>query len=121
MRASYRCIVGCTLLVAFLSGTLVYAQSIKVKQIPKRNRDNMTVLTIGSPGAGIFYSGKNSRGLTDLVSDPENKVFDIFCSAFDTERLRPSQNSSTPVVQRLRGSGSKPVRPSRRPYQLRPC
>jgi hypothetical protein len=122
MLASYRWIVCCSLLVGFLGGTIVFAKSIEVEQqIPQRNRDNMTVLTLGLNGVGPFYSGKKNHGLTDLVPDPENGVFDIFCSAFDTEWLRPGQNSFTPAAQRLRESGSKPEMPTRRRYQLRPC
>lgn len=119
MLESYRWIVGCTLLVGFLGGTFVYAKSTEVQQqIPKRNRDNMTVLTIGSHGEGPLYSGKRSYGLTGPL---ENKLFDIFCSAVDTEWLRPGQNSSTPTLQRLRDLSSKPTMPTRRRYQLRPC
>jgi hypothetical protein len=120
MAASYRWIVGRTLLVAFLAGTFASAKSTEVQQIPKRNRDNMTVLTVGSHGVGPFHSGKKSYGLTDFVP-AENKLFDIFCSAVDTEWLRPSQSSSSPALQRLRGLASKPAMPTRRRYQLRPC
>ena len=119
MRKSYRWIVVCTLLVGFWGGTVVYAKSTEVQQqIPKRNRDNMTVLTIGSHGVRPFYSGKKSYGFTDPA---ENNLFDIFCSGVDSEWLRPGQNSSTLVFQRLRGLGSKPAMPTRRRYQLRPC
>jgi hypothetical protein len=123
MLEFYRWIVGCTLLVGFLGGTFVYAKSTEVQQqIPKRNRDNMTVLTIGSHGVGPFYSGKKSHGLTGFVPDPaENNLFDIFCSAVDTEWFRPGQNSSTPALQRLRGLGSKPAMPHAASDQLRPC
>src|ERR1700687_1603807 len=107
MLESYRWIVGCTLLVGLLGGTFVYAKSTEVQQqIPKRNHDNMTVLLIGSHGVGRFYSGKKSDELTDPA---ENNLFDIFCSSVDAERLRPSQNSSTPALQRLRSLGSKPT------------
>jgi len=119
MPASYRWIVGCTLLIGFLGGTFVYGKSTEVQQqIPKHGRDNMTMLTIGSRGVGPFYSEKKSYGLTDRVED---NLFDIFCSTVDTEWLRPGQNSSTPVLQRLRGPGSKPAMPTPRRYQLRPC
>jgi len=119
MLQFYRWIVGCTLLVGFLGGTFVFAKSTEVQQqILKRNRDNMTVLTIGSHGVGPFYLGKKSDGLTDPV---ENNLFDIFCSAVDTEWLRPGQNSFTPVLHSLRGLASKPAMPTRRRYQLRPC
>jgi hypothetical protein len=123
MLASYRWIFGCTLLVGFLGGTLVYAKSTEVQQqIPKRNRDNMTVLTIGSHGVGPFYSGKKNDGLMGFVPDPaEKNLFDVFCSAVDTEWFRPGQNRSMPALQRLRGLGSKPPMPTRRHYQLRPC
>jgi hypothetical protein len=119
MLESYRWIVGCTLLIGFLGGTFGYAKSTEVQQqIPRRNRDNMTVLTIGSHGVEPFYSEKRSYRLTGPL---ENKLFDIFCSAVDTEWLRPGQNSSTPALQRLRGLGSKPTMPTRRRYQMRPC
>jgi hypothetical protein len=116
MFESNRWIVGCTLLLSLLGGTFVYAKSTEAQQqIPKRNRDNMTVQTIGSHGVGPFYSGKESFGLTD----PD--LFDTFCSAVDTEWLRPGQNSSAPALQRLRGQGSKPAIPTRRRHQLFPC
>jgi hypothetical protein len=119
MLESYRWIVGCTLLVGFLGGTFAYAKSTEVQQqIAKRNRDNMTVLTIGSHGVGPFYSGKKSYG---PPGHAESNLFDIFCSAVDIEWLRPGQNSSTPALQRLRGLGSKAAMPTRRRYQLRPC
>lgn len=119
MLESYRWIVGCTLIVGFLGGTFVYAKSTEAQQqISKRNRDNTMVLTIGSHGVGPFYSVGKSYGLTDPA---ENDLFDIFCSAVDTEWLRPGQNSSTPALQRLRGLGSKRAMPTRRRYQLRPC
>jgi hypothetical protein len=122
MLASYKWIVGCTLLIGFLGGTLAYAKPIDVEQqIPKRNRDGMTVLTMSLHGVGPFYSAKRSHGLTDLVPDPENTAFDIFCSVFDTEWLEPGQYSLTPDALRLRGLGSKPAMPTRRRYQLRPC
>jgi hypothetical protein len=123
MLACYRWIVGCTLLVGFLGGTVVYGKSTEVhRQIPKRNRDNIAVLTVGSHGVGPFYSGKESYGLPDFAADPlENNLFDVFCSAGDSEWLRPSQNRSEPAVQRLRGQGSNPPMPTQRRYQLRPC
>jgi hypothetical protein len=120
MLASYRWVVGCTLLVGFLGGASVYAKSTEAqKQIRKRNRDNMTVLTIGSHGVGPFYSREKSHGLTGFVTYPaEKNLFDIFCSAADTEWLRPGQNGSMPALQ---GLGSKPPMPTRHRYQLRPC
>jgi hypothetical protein len=123
MLVSYRWIIGCTLLVGFLGGASVYAQPTGAQQqIPKRNRDNMTVLTIGSHGVGPFYSGKKNDGLMGFVPDPaEKNLFDIFCSAADTEWLRPGQNGSMPALQRLQGLGSKPPVPARHRYQLRPC
>jgi hypothetical protein len=91
------------------------------QQIPKRN-GSMTVLTIGSHGVGPFYSGKKSDGLMGFVPDPAQKnLFDVFCSATDTEWFRPGQNGSTLAPQRLRGPASKPSMPTRRRYQLRPC
>jgi len=118
MLASYRCIVGCALLIGFLAGTFGYAKSIEVQQqIHKRNRSNMTTLTRGSHGARQFYFGKKSFGLTDSASGRvDETVFDIFCAAVDTEWLRPGQNISTPALQR----DSKPAMSSRR-YRLRPC
>jgi hypothetical protein len=122
MLASCRWIVGRTLLVAFLGGTFVYAKSIEgQQQIPKRSRDNMTMLTIGLHEVGPFYFGGKSHGFTDLIPDPADRVFDVFCSAFDTEWLVPGQSNSTTVIQPLRGPGSKPAIPNRRRYQLRPC
>jgi hypothetical protein len=119
MLESYRWIVACTLTVGFLGGTFVCAKSTEVQQqIPKRNRDNMRVLTIGLHGVGPFYSGEKSYGFADPA---ENNLFDIFCSSVDTEWLRPAQNSSTPALQRLPGLGSKPAMPTRRRYQLRAC
>ncbi len=102
----------------------MYAKSTEVqRQIPKSNRDNITVLTLGSHGVGPFYSRKESYGLTDFVRDDpaENSLFDIFCSDVDTEWIRPSQNGSKPALQRLRGRSSKPPMPTRRRYELRPC
>jgi hypothetical protein len=118
MLASYKWI-GRTLLVGFLAGTFVYAKSTEgTQQIPKRGRDNMTVLPLGSHGVGPFYPGEKRYGLPGHV---ENKIFDIFCSAVDTDWFRPSQDGSTPAFQRLRGLRSKPAVPVRRRYQLRPC
>jgi hypothetical protein len=119
MRASSRWIVGRTLLVCGLAGTFVYAKSTEAQQqAPKRSRDNITVLTLGSHGVGPFYSGEKSYG---FPGHAENRLFDIFCSAVDTEWFRPGQNSSAPALQRLRGPGSKPAMPAGRRYQLRPC
>ena len=119
MLKSYRWIVGCTLVVGFLGGTFVYAKSAELQQqVSKRNRDNTTALTFGSHVVGPFYAGKRSYGLADRA---ENNLFDIFCSAVDTEWLRPDQNSSTPALQRLRGLGPKRALTTRRRYQLRPC
>jgi hypothetical protein len=118
MLASYKWISR-TLLVGFLAGTFVYAKSTDgTQQIPKRSRDNMTVLPLGSYGVGPFYPGEKSYG---YPGHAENKIFDIFCSAVDTEWFRPSQNSFTPAFQRFGGLGSKPAMPPRRRYQLRPC
>lgn len=118
MLASYRWIVGCTLLVGLLAGTSAYANSTEVQQqIPKRNRSKMTVLTRDSHGVGQFYFGRKSFALTDSVADRTDKMlFDIFCDAVDTEWLRPGQNISTPALQR----NSKPAMSGRR-YRLRPC
>ena len=118
MLASYRWIVGCTLLVGFLAGTFAYANSTEVQQqIPKRNRSKMTVLTSDSHGVGQFYFGKESFALTDSVPGrADKKLFDIFCDAVDTEWLRPGQNISKPVLQR----DSRPAMSGRR-YRLRPC
>lgn len=124
MLASYRRIVGCALLVGFLGGTFVYAKSTEVqRQIPKSNRDDIRVLTLGSHGVGPFYSRKESYGLTDFVPDDpaENSLFDIFCSDVDTEWFRLGQNGSKPAIQRHRGPGSKHPMPTRRRYELRPC
>ena len=119
MLASYRWIVSGTLLVGCLAGTVVYAKSTEVRQqIPKRSRDNITVLALGSNGVGPFYSGEKSYG---FPGHAENRLFDIFCSAVDAEWFRPGQDTSTPALQRLRGLGSKLAMPARRRYQLRPC
>jgi hypothetical protein len=123
MLICYRRILGCTLLVGFLGGTFASGKSTEdQRQIPKRDRDNMTVLTIGSHGVGPFYSGKESYGFPDFVADRAgNNLFDIFCSAVDPEWLRPGQNSSTLAVQPLGGVGTKSAMPTRPRYQLRPC
>jgi hypothetical protein len=123
MLASYRWIVSCTLLFGFLGGTSLCAKSTDAQQeIPKRNRDNITSLTTGSHGLGPVYSGKTSYGLADFALDlEEHSLFDIFCSAVDTDWLRPGENSSTSTLQRLGGLGSKPAMRTRRRYQLRPC
>lgn len=121
MLVSYRRMFGFTLLVGFLGGTFVYAEPLKIQQrISDHHRDNMTVLTIGWHGAGPFYSGKKSHGLTDFLPDDpaENSIFDIFCSSGDSEWFRPGQNSSP---QQLRGSGPKPPMQTQRRHQLRPC
>jgi hypothetical protein len=121
MIASYRWMVGCTLLVGLLAGTLACAKSTNAqRQIPKRNLDTMMVLTIGSHVAGPSYLAKREQGLKDFVTDHpgENSLFDIFCSATDTEALRPGQNS--PATAAL-GSRSKPGRVTRHRYNLRPC
>ena len=120
MIASYRWIVSFTLVMGFLAGTLVCAKSTGVQQkIPKRP-GNMTVLTIGSHAAGRSYFGKGRQGVKDFVTDHpgDNSLFDIFCSATDTEAFRPGQNSSTTAAL---GSGSKPGRVTRHWYNLRPC
>ena len=123
MRASCWRIVSCTLLVGLLGGTFVYAKSTEVQRlVPKRNRDNITVLTIGSHGVGPFYSGRGGHWHADFMLDPaDNDLFDIFCSTFDGEWIRPGQNSFKPALQRLRGPGSNPPMPTRRRFQLRPC
>lgn len=124
MLTSYRWrIIACTLLVGFLGGAFLYAKSTEAQQqIPKRNRDNKTVLTIGLHGVGLFYSAKERYGRTNFVLDlAESDLFDIFCSEFDTDWLRPSQDSSTPALQRLGGLRPKPAKPTRRRNQLRPC
>jgi len=120
MIASYRWIVSFTLVMGFLAGTLVCAKSTGVQQkIPKRP-GNMTVLTIGSHAAGRSYFGKGKQEVKDFVTDHpgDNSLFDIFCSATDTEAFRPGQNSSTTAAL---GSGSKPGRVTRHWYNLRPC
>jgi hypothetical protein len=111
--------IGRTLLVGFLAGAFVYAKSTEgTQQIPKRSRDNTTVLPPGSHGVAPFYAGGKSYRFPGHM---ENKLFDIFCSAVDTEWFRPSQNSSIPAFQRFRRLGSKPAVPVRHRYQLRPC
>jgi hypothetical protein len=120
MIASYRWIVSFTLVISFLAGTLVCAKSTRVQQkIPKRP-GNITVLTIGSDAAGPSYLGKRKQGLKDFVTDHpgDNSLFDIFCSATDTETLRPGQNSSTTAAL---GSWPKPGRVTWHRYNLRPC
>jgi len=117
MTASYRWIVRCVVLVGFLAGTVACAESNKTSN---RNPDNVTVLTIGSHASGLSYFGKTKQGLEDFVTDHpgDNSLFDIFCSATDTELLRPGQNSSATAAL---GSGSKPGRVTRHRYNLRPC
>jgi hypothetical protein len=121
MSASYRWMVGCTLLVGFLAVTLACAKASNAqRQIPKRNLDTMMVLTIDSHTAGPSYLRKREQGLKDFVTDHpgENSLFDIFCSATDTEALRPGQSiSATAALE----PHSKPKRVTRNRYQLRPC
>jgi hypothetical protein len=121
MIASYRSMVSCTLLVGFLAGTLACANTTNAqRQIPKRNLDTMIVLTIGSHATGPSYLGKRLHGLKDFVTDHpgENGLFDIFCSATDTEALRPGQSiSATATLE----PHSNPKRVARHRYQLRPC
>ena len=120
MIASYRWIVSFTLVIGFLAGTLVCAKSTGGQQkIPKRP-GNMTVLTIGPHAAGPSYFGKRKQGLKDFVTDHpgDNSLFDIFCSATDTEALRPGQNISAIVSG---AGGSIPERATRHSSRLRPC
>src|SRR4029077_5722338 len=122
MLASHRWIVGCTLLVVFLGSRLVCAKSTEAQQIPIPKRDNRMVQTSGAHRVEPFYYGKKSHGLTDFVPNPaENNLFDIFCSAVDTNWFRPGQSISTPTLQRFRGVSSIPAMPTRRRDQLRPC
>jgi hypothetical protein len=117
MIASYRWMVGCTLLGGFLAGALACAASTKT---PNRSPDNVTVLTISSHAAGSSYLGKRKQRLEDFVTDHpgENSLFDIFCSATETEALRPGQSiSATAGLEPY----SKPKRVTRNRYQLRPC
>ena len=117
MLASYRWNLGRALLLGFLAGTFVYAKSCEVPQrIPKLSRDNLTVPILGSHAAGPFYSRSY-----ELPSHAEYRLFDLFCSAGDTEWLRPSQNISAPVLQHLAGPGSRAAMPARPRYRLRPC
>jgi hypothetical protein len=119
MFASYKWNVGRVLLLGLLAGTFVYARSTEVpQQIPKRSRDNLTVPIRGSNAAGPFYSGARSY---ELPSHAEYRLFDLFCSASDTEWFRPSQNISAPALQRLAGPGSRAAMPARPRYRLRPC
>jgi hypothetical protein len=117
MFASYRWNLGRALLLGFLAGTFVCAKSSEVpKKIPKRSRDNLTVPIRGSHAAGPFYSRSY-----ELPSHAEYRLFDLFCSASDTEWFRPNQNISAPALQRLAGPGSRAATPARPRYQLRPC
>jgi hypothetical protein len=119
MFASYKWNVGRVLLLGLLAGTSVYARSTEVpQQIPKRSRDNLTVPIRGSHAAGPFYSGARSY---ELPSHAEYRLFDLFCSASDTEWFRPSQNISALALQRLAGPGSRAAMPARPRYRLRPC
>jgi hypothetical protein len=117
MIASYRWIVGCTVLVGLLAGTLACAKSTKT---PNSNPDSVTVLIISHHASGPTYLGKRKQGLEEFVTDHpgDNSLFDIFCSATDTELLRPDQNSPATAAP---GSGSKPGRVPRHRYNLRPC
>ena len=97
----------------------MYAKPSEVPQrIPKRSRDNLTVPIRGSHAAGPFYFGARSY---ELPSHAEYRLFDLFCSASDTEWFRPGQISSAPALQRLAGPGSRAAMPARPRYQLRPC
>jgi hypothetical protein len=113
MFASYKWNVGRVLLLGLLAGTSVYARSTEV-----RSRDNLTVPIRGSHAAGPFYSGARSY---ELPSHAEYRLFDLFCSASDTEWFRPSQNISALALQRLAGPGSRAAMPARPRYRLRPC
>jgi hypothetical protein len=123
MLMPYRWIIGLSLLFALLGGTFVSAEPLKIQQrISKSNRDNMTLLTIGSQGLRPFYFGRKRHGLTDFVpGQTENSLFDIFCGVDDNEWLRPGQISTTPTPQRLPRLGSELPTPTRSRHQLRPC
>ena len=113
MFASYKWNVGRVLLLGLLAGTFVYARSTEV---PQRSRDNLTVPIRGSHAVGSFYSRSY-----ELPSHAEYRLFDLFCSAGDTEWFHPSQNISAPALQHLAGPGSRAAMPTGPLYRLRPC
>jgi hypothetical protein len=123
MLASYRWVVGCSLLVGFFAGTFLYAKPTETaqQQVLKRNHDNKTVLTIGLHGVAPLYSGKKSYGPANFELDLlDDNVFDVFCSGFDTGTVLTVSESTT-TLQPLGGLGTKPATPTRRRYRLQPC
>ena len=125
MGTPYRRIVCCIVLLGFLAGTLAYAKATQLHgQLPKRNGDSMTALANDPHEAGLFYSrAKKPKNYwsTDFDSDfAEDTLFDIFCSASETQLFGSDQDIFMPTLQQLRGTSPKPVMKARR-YRLRPC
>lgn len=122
MLASYQWIVASTLFVGFLAGTSTSARATQIhEQTPRRLRDAM-VLEKDLHGERPFFSRGKSYGSSEFVLEfSEDSLFDIFCSAVDTQWFEAEENISTPAVQQLRGATSKPGIQTRRRYRLRPC
>jgi hypothetical protein len=113
------------MLLGSWAGTLAYAKTTEVlEQIPKPNGDSMTAPPNGAHKVGLFQSRtknpKNYRS-TDFDSDfSEDNLFDIFCSASETQLFGPDQDIFMAILQQLRSKNTKPVMKARR-YRLRPC
>jgi hypothetical protein len=121
--ASYRWIVTFTLFVGFLAGTSTSARATEIhEQMPRRMRDTSMVLGDDLSRTRPFFSRETRYGSTEFVLGfSEDNLFDIFCSAVDTQWFEAEENISTPTVQQLRGAAPKPVIQTRRRYRLRPC
>jgi len=113
------------MLLGSWAGTLAYAKTTEVlEQIPKPHGDSMTAPPNGAHKVGLFHSRtknpKNYRS-TDFDSDfSEDNLFDIFCSASETQLFGPDQDIFMAILQQLRSTSTKPVMKARR-YRLRPC
>src|ERR1700693_3509887 len=125
MGTSYRWIACCIMLLGSWAGTLAYAKTTEVlEQIPKPHGDSMTAPPNGAHKVGLFQSRtknpKNYRS-TDFDSDfSEDNLFDIFCSASETQLFGPDQDIFMAILQQLRSKSTNPVMKARR-YRLRPC
>ena len=125
MGTSYRWIVCCIMLLGSWAGTLAYAKATQLHgQLPKRNGDSMTAPPNDAHRVGLFQSrtkNPKNRRSTDFDSDfSEDKLFDIFCSASETQLFGSDQDIFLPTLEQLRSTSTKPVMKARR-YRLRPC
>lgn len=122
MLASYRWIVTSTH-VGFLAGTSTSATATQIhEQMPKRMRDTTMVLDGDLSRTHPSFSRERRYGSREFVLNfSEDSLFDIFCSAVDTQWFEAEENISTPTVQQLRSATSKPVIQTRRRYRVHPC